>query len=64
MLTVLVQYRMATTEQRHWVAPGVQIEQARRRLAHPGTGDRQPHYAALPVGGHASISDQPVPPDR
>ncbi|MFF0087992.1 replication-relaxation family protein [Streptomyces canus] len=31
---VLVQYRMATTEQMHWViAPGVRIEQTRRRLA-------------------------------
>lgn len=28
----------------------------------PGTGGRQPHYAALPAGGHASSSDQPVPP--
>ncbi|MDH6436052.1 hypothetical protein M2158_004592 [Streptomyces sp. SAI-144] len=33
-LAVLVQHRMATTEQMHWViAPGVQIEQTRRRLA-------------------------------
>ncbi|MYT03104.1 hypothetical protein GT021_00015 [Streptomyces sp. SID5470] len=33
-LAVLVQYRMATTEQMHWViAPGVWIEQTRRRLA-------------------------------
>ncbi|MEU0032066.1 replication-relaxation family protein [Streptomyces sp. NPDC006335] len=33
-LAVLVQYRMATTEQMHWViAPGVRIEQTRRRLA-------------------------------
>jgi hypothetical protein len=33
-LGVLVQYRMATTEQMHWVvAPGVRIEQTRRRLA-------------------------------
>ncbi|MET7481153.1 FAD-binding protein [Streptomyces sp. NPDC005648] len=31
-------------------------------VARPGTGDRQPHYAALPLGGHASISDHPVPP--
>ncbi|WP_234047977.1 replication-relaxation family protein [Streptomyces liliifuscus] len=33
-LAVLVQYRMATTEQMHWViAPEVRIEQTRRRLA-------------------------------
>ncbi|MDQ1051647.1 replication-relaxation family protein [Streptomyces sp. V4I2] len=33
-LAVLVQYRMATTEQMHLViAPGVRIEQTRRRLA-------------------------------
>ncbi|MEU0947228.1 replication-relaxation family protein [Streptomyces canus] len=33
-LAVLVQYRMATTEQMHWViASGVRIEQTRRRLA-------------------------------
>ncbi|MDH6436020.1 hypothetical protein M2158_004560 [Streptomyces sp. SAI-144] len=32
-LAVLVQYRIATTEQMHWViAPGVRIEQTRRRL--------------------------------
>ncbi|WP_276205328.1 replication-relaxation family protein [Streptomyces prasinopilosus] len=31
---MLAQYRMATTEQMHWViAPGVRIEQTRRRLA-------------------------------
>ncbi|MFI5681945.1 replication-relaxation family protein [Streptomyces cellulosae] len=33
-LAVLVQYRMATTEQMHlMIAPGVRIEQTRRRLA-------------------------------
>ncbi|MEU0413620.1 replication-relaxation family protein [Streptomyces griseorubiginosus] len=33
-MAVLVQYRMVTTEQMHWViAPGVRIEQTRRRLA-------------------------------
>jgi DNA-binding Lrp family transcriptional regulator len=33
-LAVLAQYRMATTEQMHLViAPGVRIEQTRRRLA-------------------------------
>ncbi|MGK3945112.1 replication-relaxation family protein [Streptomyces caeruleatus] len=33
-LAVLVQYRVATTEQMHWVvAPGARIEQTRRRLA-------------------------------
>ena len=33
-LAVLVQYRMATTEQMHLIiSPGVRIEQTRRRLA-------------------------------
>ncbi|MEV7738889.1 replication-relaxation family protein [Streptomyces sp. NPDC088921] len=54
-LAVLVQYRMATTEQMHWViAPGVRIEQTRRRLARlreEGLADR----ITLPQAGRRRV---------
>lgn len=54
-LAVLVQYRMATTEQMHWViAPGVRIEQTRRRLARlreAGLADR----ITLPQAGRTRV---------
>ncbi|WP_329447125.1 hypothetical protein [Streptomyces canus] len=78
-LVVLVQYRMATTEQMHWViAPGVRIEQTLRRLSRlreeglidritlPQAGRRRvPHRLRLPRPGRTQgPKSGPSPVDR